>query len=216
MQTDDMSSSDSIIDSSLRTDTAPTAKHSQPLATDDADTTRDREPSYHIPVQTFSNLLAELLLDQNSNLASLAQQCIVSVAFQLSSISNGEASPSDNSISPALAQQLLDVEIFDGIILGLLSVAGRGKASSSTDSNNGDSASQSNVGSPDSQGIANPQKAVFQMNDDVDQGEINLAKMVSLSVCIVEIDCPMRTCCSTILLSSSLHLSHPPLAKSDA
>lgn len=175
-------SSDSMkVESAFTSDSASTSEISQTKITEED---RDENTSYHIPVHTFSTMLAELLLDQNSNLASLAQQCIVSVAFQLANISNGEASPNDDLIPPLLAQKLLDVEIFDGIILGLLSVVDRAKTSSTGNSSQDES--QSSVGSPDSQNAGSAQKAVFQMNDDVDQGEINLAKMVSLSVCSID------------------------------
>jgi hypothetical protein len=163
-------SSDSMkVESTFTSDSASTSEISQSKIMEEG---RDENTSYHIPVHTFSTMLAELLLDQNSNLASLAQQCIVSVAFQLANISNGETSPND------------DVEIFDGIILGLLSVVDRAKTSSTGNSSQDES--QSGVGSPDSQNAGSAQKAVFQMNDDVDQGEINLAKMVSLSVCSID------------------------------
>ncbi|CAO3671906.1 unnamed protein product [Umbelopsis vinacea] len=171
-------SSDSMkVETTFTSDSASTSEISQSKIMEEG---RDENTSYHIPVHTFSTMLAELLLDQNSNLASLAQQCIVSVAFQLASISNGESSPNDDLIPPLLAQKLLDVEIFDGIILGLLSVVDRAKTSSTGNSSQDES--QSSVGSPDSQNTGSAQKAVFQMNDDVDQGEINLAKMVSLSL----------------------------------
>jgi hypothetical protein len=137
------------------------------------------QTTYHTPVHMFSTMLIELLIDQNSNLASLAQQAIVSVAYQLTNIANGDSLPENDSISPSFAQQLMDVEIVDGIINGLLSIAGRIKTAL-YDSNRGDNASQSSDGAPDSQ--YNTQKAVFQMNEDIDQGEINLCKMVSLSV----------------------------------
>lgn len=137
--------------------------------------------SYHIPLHVFSNILIELLIDQNSNLASLAQQCIVSVAYQLTNIANGDTAPENDSILPSHAQKYVDVDIIDGIINGLLSIAGRIKTALCEPSR-GENGSQSSVGSPDSQ---NNQKAVFQMSDDIDQGEINLCKMVSLSVSVI-------------------------------
>ncbi|KAH8550279.1 armadillo-type protein [Umbelopsis sp. PMI_123] len=154
----------------------------QVLAKDVDDTVRETfedQTTYHTPVHMFSTMLIELLIDQNSNLASLAQQAIVSVAYQLTNIANGDSLPENDSISPSFAQQLMDVEIVDGIINGLLSIAGRIKTAL-YDSNRGDNASQSSDGAPDSQ--YNTQKAVFQMNEDIDQGEINLCKMVSLSL----------------------------------
>jgi hypothetical protein len=145
-----------------------------------AETDAERE-SYHIPVQTFSKLLTELLLDQNSNLASLAQQCIVSIAFQLSNIAKGEDQSGDDAISPSLAQQLLDVEIFNGIVLRLLSIVERAKEALPKPIEEGTS-SPTNTTSADWQSGENAQNQVFQMNEDVDQGEINLAKMVGLSL----------------------------------
>ncbi|KAG2175386.1 hypothetical protein INT43_001033, partial [Umbelopsis isabellina] len=139
------------------------------------------EKSNHIPAQAFSRLLTELLLDQNSNLAALAQQCIVSIAFQLSNIAKGEVKSDDESISPALAQELLDVEIFDGIVLGLLSIVKKAKATSVEPAQD-DGSSPTDTSSSDWQIGESAQKQVFQMNEDVDQGEINLAKMVGLSL----------------------------------
>lgn len=140
------------------------------------------EESNHIPARTFSKLLTELLLDQNSNLAALAQQCIVSIAFQLSNIAKGEVKPADEAISPAFAQQLLDVEIFDGIVLGLLSSIVKRAKATTADSDQEDTSNPNETISSDWQIGENAQKQVFQMNEDVDQGEINLAKMVGLSL----------------------------------
>ncbi|KAI9285389.1 armadillo-type protein [Umbelopsis sp. AD052] len=158
---------------------SPATKMSPALSVDAAHTSEDKTDSYHIPQHIFSNILIELLIDQNSNLASLAQQCIVSVVYQLTNIASGDTATESESISPSQAQKLLDDEIVDGIINGLLSIAGRIKTAL-YESSRGENGSQSSVGSPESQ--ANNQKAVFQMSDDIDQGEINLCKMVSLSL----------------------------------
>jgi hypothetical protein len=168
--------------SDVSTGPSPATKMSPAPSVEAVHTLEDNKASNHIPLHVFSNILIELLIDQNSNLASLAQQCIVSVAYQLTNITNAETAPESESILPSVAQKLLDAEIIDGIINGLLSIAGRIKTAL-YQSSCGENGSQSSVGSPDSQN--NNQKAVFQMSDDIDQGEINLCKMVSLSVSVL-------------------------------
>ncbi|OZJ02697.1 hypothetical protein BZG36_04600 [Bifiguratus adelaidae] len=61
----------------------------------------------NLPPGTFIPVLTELLLDKNSTLATLTQQCVLSVATQ---IADDEA--------------LLDAEIFDGLVLGLCRMVG--------------------------------------------------------------------------------------------
>ncbi|KAI7872459.1 armadillo-type protein [Spinellus fusiger] len=88
----------------------------------------------HIPPHTFTSLLIGFLLDQNSNLASIAQQCIVYVASELVMATG----PNKD-----LYQYLLETEISQGIMMGLMSIA---------------------------------------QAEDIDQGEINLAKKMCLSL----------------------------------
>lgn len=66
----------------------------------------------HIPQYAFAPLLIEFLLDQNSSLASLGQQCIVSVASELAS----------KGKQHELYRDLLDTEIFEGVVLGLMAI----------------------------------------------------------------------------------------------
>lgn len=76
--------------------------HDQKTMTDDL----------HIPQYAFAPLLIEFLLDQNSSLASLGQQCIVSVASELASKGKHHE----------LYRDLLDTEIFEGVVLGLMAI----------------------------------------------------------------------------------------------
>ncbi|KAG0170867.1 Serine/threonine-protein phosphatase 4 regulatory subunit 1 [Apophysomyces sp. BC1034] len=135
----------------------------------------------HIPTQKFAPLLIEFLLDQNSNLASLAQQCIVSVASELAAYSNID-----------LYTQLLEIEIFEGIVMGLMSIVDGKQFHAENDqlaapgTTNGpfadDSLSVANRRSS-TPGFEEPSYMHHQTSaDDVDQSEINLAKMMCLSL----------------------------------
>jgi hypothetical protein len=69
----------------------------------------------HIPDNSFAYTIIEFLLDQNTTLASIAQQSIVAVAAELA-----ETQP--DSERYALHQALLNSEIFEGVVLGLISI----------------------------------------------------------------------------------------------
>lgn len=69
----------------------------------------------HIPRNAFAYTIIEFLLDQNTTLASIAQQSVVTLAAELADTAYG-------SEKYALHQALLDVEIFQGVVLGLISI----------------------------------------------------------------------------------------------
>ena len=123
--------------------------------------------SLHIPQHVFAPLLIEFLLDQNSSLASLAQQCIVSVATELAA---GKGTEDEE-----LYKQLLDVEIFEGVVLGLMGIVGKSRQLENDQSQDGSSGNQD---FDEASGFMNHHPSA----DEVDQGEINLAKMMCLSV----------------------------------
>lgn len=171
----------------------------------------------HIPAKKFAPLLISLLLDQNSNLASLGQQCIVSVAAEL-------ASTPQESKRGELDQYLLDTEIFDGIVMGLIDIV-EGKLQhripnmdeneNDTPNNGGESddmkqqedhlsadLSATNINEASSLSSTSTVGVIRRLstapgfetsysnqpsNDDIDQGEINLAKMMCLSVIILSL-----------------------------
>lgn len=126
----------------------------------------------HIPVHVFVPLLIEFLLGQNSSLASLGQQCIVSVATEL-------ANPKDTE-NEEYYKKLLDVEILDGVVSGLMTIVD-GKArhpeSDAHDMDN-EGSSEERSNNFDEGGFIGHHPSA----DDIDQGEINLAKMMCLSV----------------------------------
>lgn len=122
-------------------------------------------PTYYIPSQSFSVIFVDFLLDQNSNLATYCQQCIVNIASHLSYIANTEEEPS-TSITAEIAKELLRTEIFEGVIMNLYNIT------------NGQQPFQSRQQAVDDQipdgGADIPQS--------IDEGEMNLAKMMCLSV----------------------------------
>ncbi|KAI9275586.1 armadillo-type protein [Phascolomyces articulosus] len=126
------------------------------------------DSSLHIPQHVFAPLLIEFLLDQNSSLASLAQQCIVSVATELAA---GKGTEDEE-----LYRKLLDVEIFEGVVLGLMSIVGKSRQLENDQSQDG-SGNQDGV-YDEASGFMNHHPSA----DEVDQGEINLAKMMCLSL----------------------------------
>lgn len=69
----------------------------------------------HIPRNAFATTVIEFLLDQNTTLASIAQQSIVNVASELAD------TPKDSD-KYTLHQSLLHYEIYRGIILGLMDI----------------------------------------------------------------------------------------------
>jgi hypothetical protein len=69
----------------------------------------------HIPNNSFAYTIIEFLLDQNTTLASIAQQSVVAVAAELA-----ETHPDSEKYE--LRQALLNSEIFEGVVLGLISI----------------------------------------------------------------------------------------------
>ncbi|KAG0192959.1 hypothetical protein DFQ28_006991 [Apophysomyces sp. BC1034] len=124
---------------------------SHPLAKDDL----------HIPARSFAPLLIECLLDQNSVLAVLGQQCVVSIAKALES----EHTP--------LGQRLLDSEIYDGIVMGLMAIVNGKRRLSHTEH----SIPKDTVRRPSVPGFE-----AKQPEPEEDQDDANLAKMTCLSV----------------------------------
>jgi hypothetical protein len=146
---------------------------------------------HHIPPKTFAPVLIALLLDQNSNLASLGQQCIVAMAEELAS------TPADSDRAD-LNRYLLDTEIFDGVLMGLMDIVHGKKtqldkpieeeqqeeeglsADLSAASLNKDSLTTAVIRRPS----ATPgfETNISTHEEDTRQGEINLAKMMCLMV----------------------------------
>ncbi|KAI7878973.1 ARM repeat-containing protein [Lichtheimia hyalospora FSU 10163] len=137
---------------------APQPETQQSAEFDQKTLTADFEPKtlaaddLHIPQYAFAPLLIEFLLDQNSSLASLGQQCIVSVASELASKAKHHE----------LYRDLLDTEIFEGVVLGLMAIVDGKPRQGDYD-----------------QALDNHEKSSA---DEMDQGEINLAKMMCLSL----------------------------------
>lgn len=73
----------------------------------------DDEDRLAIPKHAFVLLIIEFLLDQNTTLASLAQQSVVTVATEL-------AKTPKHDKNYALHNALLEEEIYKGVVLGLL------------------------------------------------------------------------------------------------
>ncbi|KAI8639234.1 armadillo-type protein [Parasitella parasitica] len=69
----------------------------------------------HIPKNAFAETIIEFLLDQNTTLASITQQSVVTIAAELAETAEG-------SEKYALHQMLLNAEIFQGIVLGLINI----------------------------------------------------------------------------------------------
>ncbi|KAI9499520.1 armadillo-type protein [Zychaea mexicana] len=132
-------------------------------------TDNDRGSALHIPQHVFAPLLIEFLLDQNSSLASLAQQCIVSVATELASAKRTE--------DEGLHKKLLDVEIFEGVVLGLMAIVNKSSRQSDSDQSQDGSGNQDGV-YDEASGYMNHHPSA----DEIDQGEVNLAKMMCLSL----------------------------------
>lgn len=90
----------------------------------------------HIPRNAFAYTIIEFLLDQNTTLASIAQQSVVTLAAELADTAYG-------SEKYALHQALLDVEIFQGVVLGLISIfSGRQQQQQQKDTDDSDDEQQ--------------------------------------------------------------------------
>ncbi|GAN10190.1 protein phosphatase 4 regulatory subunit 1 [Mucor ambiguus] len=89
----------------------------------------------HIPRNAFAYTIIEFLLDQNTTLASIAQQSVVTLAAELADTAQG-------SEKYALHQALLDVEIFQGVVLGLISIFSGKQQQQQKDSDDSDGEEQ--------------------------------------------------------------------------
>lgn len=118
-----------------------------------------------IPSQTFSMIFVDFLLDQNSNLATYCQQCIVNIASHLSYIATTEDETS-TSITADMAKDLLRTEIFEGVIMNLYNITRGQQPFQSRQQALDDQIPDGSTDHPQS----------------LDEGEMNLAKMMCLSV----------------------------------
>jgi hypothetical protein len=113
-------------------------------------------------------------LDQNTTLASIAQQSIVTVASEL-------ADTIKDSDKYKFHQSLLHYEIYQGIILGLMEIVNSGNKI--VEENHMEEDGETDLGDSNnkemSAAISNATAAVLKHYDD---GGINLAKMVCLMV----------------------------------
>jgi hypothetical protein len=126
----------------------------------------DNRSSDNIPPQSFSMIFVDFLLDQNSNLATYCQQCIVNIASHLSFIAKNQEE--NSSITAEVARALLQTEIFEGIIMNLYKIT------------MGQQPFQARQPSADDQSSNND---IDTNVSSIDEGEMNLAKMMCLSVC---------------------------------
>lgn len=152
----------------------------------------DNTQQPHIPLNAFASTIIDFLLDQNTTLASIAQQSIVTVAAEL-------ADTPESSEQYEFNQMLLNSEIFQGIILGLISIVNSGNQSQDLEEKGVDIATLVENGTanlmdsfstaivekvpldktPENKVITSATNAVLKHYDD---GGINLAKMVCLMV----------------------------------
>ncbi|KAI8068870.1 armadillo-type protein [Thamnidium elegans] len=123
----------------------------------------DDDKQLHIPANTFASTVIEFLLDQNTTLASIAQQSIVTVAA-------GLADTPKESEKYQFHQYLLHHEIFEGIILGLMDIVNNGNNQEEHDDENKTHDKSATT-------ISSVTSTVVKQYDD---GGINLAKMVCL------------------------------------
>ncbi|KAI8997081.1 armadillo-type protein [Pilobolus umbonatus] len=137
-------------------------------------------PSSHtpsIPPHSFAPILIDFLLEQNTSLASLAQQAIVAIAFKLADT----PTTADNY---QVDQKLLDTEIYDGILVGLLDIIHGRKLldSFSSDINEDESIYSIKPKGNDIFLLRSPSIADKKINKtkQYDEGGLNLAKMVCL------------------------------------
>ncbi|KAI8388520.1 armadillo-type protein [Radiomyces spectabilis] len=141
------------------------------------------ENGWHIPTHVFAPLLIGLLLDQNSELATLGQQCIILVTSQLA-----DAGPEN-----PLYQKLIDIEIYEGIIMGLVSIVdGKHPGSPEDGDDDANNAANTSALSPHLEEPSNANRRrsstpgfegyinQSSSTDEIDQGEINFAKMMCL------------------------------------
>ncbi|ORX50959.1 ARM repeat-containing protein [Hesseltinella vesiculosa] len=171
-------------------------RQAPPILTDEATS----DSSRHIPPKTFSRILIHLLLDQYSNVAALGQQCIVSVTAELMGT---------EAAFTTLDHQLIQIDIFQGVVLGLMDIISGKRRPPSIDDFDQDTSDQKNTddhlsANLSATSLASPTTAVppsttgvlrrssatpgFESSfmapttEELDQGEINLAKMMCLSL----------------------------------
>jgi hypothetical protein len=150
------------------------------------------DPSTTPQEKSFAPLIIRLLLDQSSGVASLGQQAIVSVVTELRKLS--EETP--------VFQQVIDCEIFKGVIEGLmLIVNGKRKPPQRQQELEDDEDNRSEAlkyhrvsidDGPTSERRRSSTTPGFETSlnihhapssdDDLDQGEISLAKITCISV----------------------------------
>ncbi|KAF7723996.1 Serine/threonine-protein phosphatase 4 regulatory subunit 1 [Apophysomyces ossiformis] len=130
----------------------------------DPSTTTPETKGLHIPRHAFAPLLIECLLDQNSVLAGLGQQCLVSIATTLQT-DFGD-----------LGQKLLDSEIFEGVVMGLMAVVNGQHRSLSPPTEQINTLKES-IRRPSVPGFE-----IRQADPEEDQEDANLAKMICLSI----------------------------------
>ncbi|KAI9023008.1 armadillo-type protein [Phycomyces nitens] len=138
---------------------------------------QDTQAKLHIPSQVFAPLLIHFLLDQNTVLASLGQQCIMSVANAL---------VAEDTESYRL---LLQSEIIDGVMMGLMAIS-EGKSQYGHDDDDDDmdiehnqgrrASSSRHGGVPGFEGSG--YMSSFQSSEEPEEGEMNMAKMTCLSL----------------------------------
>ncbi|KAI8071336.1 armadillo-type protein [Gongronella butleri] len=179
--------------------------HAPPLLDrDNNDKNESGAQGSHVPAKFFSQILIHLLLDQYSNVAALGQQCIVAVTAELM------GTPASETDRAALDQQLIHGEIYQGVVLGLMDIiAGKRKPPTSDDDDS--SAEYKPVKNDDDDHLSADLSAttlhsptaptsthgvlrrpsmtpgfessfMAPTSEELDQGEINLAKMMCLSL----------------------------------
>ncbi|KAI9476331.1 MAG: armadillo-type protein [Benjaminiella poitrasii] len=161
------------------------------MTTEKADDSNEIETEqFHIPKHTFAVMIIEFLLDQNTALASYAQQSVVTIAAELLLLA------SKNTAKHAFYHDLLQTEIYEGIVLGLIGIFDNDKkmmdedtesvsessGSITTSFGSGDMISHTlnpNSGHPDqlSMMISSVTNSILK---NYDHGGVNLAKMVCL------------------------------------
>ncbi|OAD65174.1 hypothetical protein PHYBLDRAFT_184209 [Phycomyces blakesleeanus NRRL 1555(-)] len=179
---------------------APTTTHTPTTTTTTTTTTitkkKPTQPEFHIQSQVFAPLLINFLLDQNTALTNLGQQCIMSVANFLVSKDTD------------FYRSLLQSDIIDGVLMGLVAIS-EGKShhgqdddendGGEDDHNNNNSSGGNNSDSMDIEhnqarrASANRRGSVpgfegsgymssFQSSEEPEEGDMNMAKMTCLTL----------------------------------
>ncbi|KAI9357464.1 armadillo-type protein [Pilaira anomala] len=153
-------------------------ENAPPLALNQLDETKQQ---LHIPSNAFSNLVIDFLLDQNTTLASIAQQSIVAVAAEL-------ANTPKTFEKFDFHQHLLNHEIFEGIILGLMHIIHSGNQKEDEKNNQEHHETDLDIATIIEKGTTNVMDSFSEKKShdittntkQYDDGGINLAKMVCL------------------------------------